>query len=290
MNEGGVYAILEPEVQQERRATGNGFILVVNKPEHFLLIGRSKDFVPCRATNKVRAALALAIGLRTASARLVSEAAVCVCVFARALVLVLAGGRPAVPELCRPAADGHVPVPQGCRLRRAEDGADGAEQRGIGAAAARPPVGYAVDRWIDSVIQCHRTSSPICAHSAIGCSDVTHARQACSRQLDGRREDQVAFRAGRIGRAAAQTRFDGVFCLPSLPCSSGYNDINCGLLVVAGGGNCAAGLKQLKEAGWQGRPGERQVRASECTAGASHARHARPLAITCIRTRTRTPG
>jgi hypothetical protein len=84
VNEGGVYAILEPEVQQERRATGNGFILVVNKPEHFLLIGRSKDFVPCRATNKVRAALALAIGLRTASARLVSEAAVCVCVCVRA--------------------------------------------------------------------------------------------------------------------------------------------------------------------------------------------------------------
>jgi hypothetical protein len=52
VQEGGVYALLEPEIQQEKRPGGNGFILVVSRAESVHTIGRSKDFIPCRATKK----------------------------------------------------------------------------------------------------------------------------------------------------------------------------------------------------------------------------------------------
>lgn len=50
--EGGVYALLEPEIQQERRQGGTGFILVANRDDSVHFIGRSKDFIPCRAVKK----------------------------------------------------------------------------------------------------------------------------------------------------------------------------------------------------------------------------------------------
>ena len=52
VQEGGVYALLEPEIQQEKRQAGSGFILVVSKSESVYCIGRSKDFVPCRQMKK----------------------------------------------------------------------------------------------------------------------------------------------------------------------------------------------------------------------------------------------
>ena len=52
VQEGGVYALLEPEIQQERRQTGTGFILVAKRGDSVHFIGRSKDFIPCRAVKK----------------------------------------------------------------------------------------------------------------------------------------------------------------------------------------------------------------------------------------------
>jgi hypothetical protein len=52
VHEGGVYALLEPEIQQERRQTGTGFILVAKGGDSVHFIGRSKDFIPCRAVKK----------------------------------------------------------------------------------------------------------------------------------------------------------------------------------------------------------------------------------------------
>ena len=52
VQEGGVYSLLEPEIQQERRKGGTGFILIVSRSESIHFVGRSRDFVPCRALKK----------------------------------------------------------------------------------------------------------------------------------------------------------------------------------------------------------------------------------------------